>query len=79
MDEYLGVIKLYAGQYPPQGYMECKGQRISKHQEETLYSLLGNMYGGEESDPYFMLPNLTPPNENMMYIICIRGIYPSRY
>jgi microcystin-dependent protein len=79
LDEYLGMIKLFAGPFIPEGYLECNGQLVSKKQEEVLYALIGTIYGGDEDTEYFGIPKLTSPDENVKYIICIRGIFPYRY
>lgn len=56
-DEYLGVIKLFAGLFIPQGYMACNGQVLPISGNEALYSLLGTTYGGNGSST-FALPDL---------------------
>ncbi len=79
MEEMIGVIKLFAGKYfVPQDFMECNGQLIPIPGHEALYSILGNEYGGHIRSNNFALPKLTPPDENMKYIICVNGIYPPR-
>jgi microcystin-dependent protein len=57
MDEYLAVIKMFAGDYAPEGYMLCQGQTLSIQQYTALYSLIGNRYGGD-GQTNFKLPNL---------------------
>jgi len=57
MDEYLGIIKLFAGTYAPQNYMMCNGQLLSIAQYTALYSLIGTIYGGD-GRVTFALPNL---------------------
>jgi microcystin-dependent protein len=78
MDEYLGIIKLFSGNFIPQGYMECNGQLLRIPGNEALYSILGTTYGGN-GQIQFGLPKLTPPVESMKYIICVQGVYPVRY
>lgn len=76
-EELLASVKLFAGNYAPQGYMECNGQELSMSHYQALYALLGNTYGGNYKTT-FALPKLTPPADGMKYIICIRGVWPAR-
>jgi microcystin-dependent protein len=56
MDEIMGTIKLFAGNYAPVGYALCNGQMLSVQQNQTLYSIIGNTYGGNQEQ--FALPDL---------------------
>lgn len=78
MEEYLGTIKLYGGNFVPLGYLECNGQLLPVNQNQALYSILGNTYGGNIQSLTFALPKLTPPDQHMRYIMCVEGIYPQR-
>ncbi len=78
MEELIGVIKLFSGNFAPQGFMECNGQLLPVNQYQALYSILGNTYGGDIRAMTFGLPKLTPPDEKMKYVICVEGIYPNR-
>lgn len=77
MDEYLGVIKLFAGNFVPEYYLECNGQSLSISQNQALFSILGITYGGD-NQTQFSLPKLQSPIVGMRYIICVNGIYPPR-
>lgn len=57
MDEYLGIVKLFAGNFAPQGWMFCNGAILSIQQYTALFSLLGTTYGGNGTTT-FALPNL---------------------
>ncbi|GAB3521500.1 phage tail protein [Emticicia fontis] len=57
MEEYLGMIKMFAGNYAPQGYLLCEGQTLTVQQYTALYSLIGNTYGGQNG-VNFKLPDL---------------------
>lgn len=57
MDEYLGIVKLFAGNFVPRGWMLCDGSILSIAQNQALFSLLGTMYGGNGSTT-FALPDL---------------------
>lgn len=57
MDEYLGMIKAFAGNFVPRGYMACNGQLISVQYNSALFALLGTTYGGD-GQATFGLPDL---------------------
>lgn len=56
-EELMGVIKVFAGNFPPVGYMFCNGALLSISQYTALYSILGTTYGGDGRTT-FALPNL---------------------
>lgn len=55
--EYLGEIRMFAGNFAPLGYMLCQGQLISIAQNDALFALLGTTYGGDGVNT-FALPDL---------------------
>ncbi len=57
MDEYIGVIKMFIGNYAPQNYLMCQGQTLPIQQYQALFSIIGVTYGGNGTTN-FMLPNL---------------------
>lgn len=57
MEEYIGIIKLFSGNFAPKGYMYCSGQVLQISQYTALYSLLGTTYGGDGVST-FNLPDL---------------------
>lgn len=57
MEEMLATIKLFAGDFPPRGFMYCNGQILGIAQNTALFSLLGTTYGGN-GQTTFALPNL---------------------
>jgi microcystin-dependent protein len=57
MDQFVGEIRLFAGNYAPDGWMFCNGQSLPIQQYAALYSLLGNTYGGDGRSN-FNLPDL---------------------
>ncbi|WP_296151626.1 tail fiber protein [uncultured Flavobacterium sp.] len=57
MDEYIGIIKLFAGNFEPRGWAFCNGQILSIAQNTALFSILGTTYGGN-GQTTFALPNL---------------------
>jgi len=46
-------------------------------ENEALFSLLGDRYGGDARTT-FAVPHLNSPNEKLVHYICTEGIYPSR-
>lgn len=56
-EAYLGEIRLFAGNYAPQGWAKCDGTllRISDH--DALFALIGTTYGGD-GQVTFALPDL---------------------
>lgn len=57
MDAYLGQITLFAGNYAPEGWALCNGQLMQVAQNQALYAVIGNTYGGSPGST-FALPNL---------------------
>lgn len=57
MDEFMGTIKMFAGNFAPRNWMFCQGQILSISSNTALYSLLGTTYGGN-GQTTFALPNL---------------------
>ncbi|MBB6733849.1 phage tail protein [Cohnella zeiphila] len=58
MDAFLGEIRIFAGNYPPRGWAFCDGRLLPLSQYTTLFSILGNQYGGDGRTT-FALPNLS--------------------
>ncbi|MFC4872779.1 phage tail protein [Negadavirga shengliensis] len=57
MDEFIGVIKLFAGNFAPRGWMFCQGQLLPISQNQALFAILGTTYGGNGTTT-FALPDL---------------------
>ncbi len=53
----MGTIKLFAGNFAPQGYLYCNGALLPIQQYTALYSILGTVYGGDGINT-FGLPDL---------------------
>jgi microcystin-dependent protein len=54
---YIGEIRMFAGNFPPVGWMFCDGQSIPISENDTLFQLIGTTYGGDGQET-FNLPNL---------------------
>ena len=57
MDEYMGIIKLFAGNFAPRGWAFCAGQTLAISSNTALFSILGTTYGGNGTTT-FCLPDL---------------------
>jgi microcystin-dependent protein len=56
-DQYFGEIRIFTGNFAPQGWALCNGQLMSISQNTALFSLLGTNYGGDGRTT-FALPDL---------------------
>lgn len=56
-DPCLGGLTIFAGNFAPRGWAFCDGQLLPINQNQSLYSLLGTMYGGDGRTS-FGLPDL---------------------
>jgi microcystin-dependent protein len=56
-EPYLGEIRIFGFNFPPQGWALCNGQTLSISQNAALFSLLGTTYGGNGTTT-FALPDL---------------------
>lgn len=54
---YVGEIRMFAGNFPPNGWAFCNGQVLPISENETLFNLIGTTYGGDGEET-FALPNL---------------------
>lgn len=57
MEEMIGVIKVFAGNFAPKGYLMCDGSLLQIQSNTALFSILGTTYGGDGIRT-FALPNL---------------------
>ncbi len=48
---------MFAGNFPPNGWMFCEGQTLPISENEVLFQLIGTTYGGDGQET-FNLPNL---------------------
>jgi microcystin-dependent protein len=54
---YVGEIRLFAGNFAPQGWAFCDGQTLLIADNTTLFQLIGTTYGGDGQST-FHLPDL---------------------
>lgn len=57
MDPYLGEIRMFAGNYAPVDWAFCNGQVLNIRDNDALFALIGNRYGGDGVST-FALPDL---------------------
>lgn len=57
MDAFIGEIRLFTGNYAPEGWAFCHGQQVSLPHNQVLYSVLGGAFG-TDNKTYFTLPDL---------------------
>lgn len=57
MAPYVGEIRLFAGNFAPNGWMFCEGQTLPISENEVLFQLIGTTYGGDGRET-FNLPDL---------------------
>jgi len=54
---YVGEIRMFGGNFAPNGWMFCEGQTLPIAENEVLFQLIGTTYGGDGEET-FNLPNL---------------------
>lgn len=54
---YIGEIKMFAGNFAPEGWAFCMGQLLPISENDALFALIGTTYGGDGQNT-FALPNL---------------------
>lgn len=57
LDQFIGIIKIFAGNYAPVGWAFCNGQLLSIANNQALFSIIGTTYGGDGRTT-FALPDL---------------------
>jgi microcystin-dependent protein len=57
MSPYVGEIRMFAGNFAPNGWMFCEGQTLPISENDVLFQLIGTTYGGDGQET-FNLPNL---------------------
>src|SRR5881394_256088 len=54
---YVGEIRMFAGNFAPNGWMLCQGQTLPISENDVLFQLIGTTYGGDGQET-FNLPDL---------------------
>jgi microcystin-dependent protein len=56
-EPFIAEIRMFPYNFAPEGWAHCDGRLMNPSQNPTLFSLLGNMYGGDGKTT-FALPDL---------------------
>jgi microcystin-dependent protein len=56
-EPYIGEIRMFGGNFAPNGWMFCDGQLLPISENDALFTLIGTTYGGDGENT-FALPNL---------------------
>ncbi len=56
-EQFIGEIKMFGGDFAPQGWLFCNGQTLPLAQYTNLFKVIGNAFGGD-GVKNFALPNL---------------------
>lgn len=51
-DPYIGEIRMFAGNYAPEGWTICDGKTLQINSYQALFSLIGTTYGGDGSSVF---------------------------
>src|SRR3954454_15017263 len=54
---YVGEIRMFGGNFAPNGWMFCNGQPLPISENDVLFQLIGTTYGGDGQET-FNLPDL---------------------
>lgn len=54
----IGVINQFAGEIPPNGYLLCQGQAVSRTIYANLFNVIGTKYGSGDGSTTFNIPDL---------------------
>ena len=57
MDPFVGEVRMVGFNFEPVGWLTCDGRILQVSQYQALFSLLGNIYGGNGTST-FALPDL---------------------
>lgn len=84
-DPYVGEVMLFSGPYCPTGWYEADGRLLPIRNNEVLFAILHNSYGGD-GQTNFALPDLrksvpaaaADDRKFLRYCIAYRGYWPER-
>src|ERR1035438_9718988 len=68
---YVGEIRMFPGNFAPQGWALCDGSILSIASNDVLFNLIGTTYGGD-GQTTFALPDLrasTPIHQGNGFVI----------
>jgi microcystin-dependent protein len=68
---YIGEIRIFAGNFAPNGWLFCDGSLLPISQYDTLFQLIGTTFGGDGQQT-FQLPDLrgrVPLNQGSGFVM----------
>ena len=77
MPPMVAQISLFPYNFAPAGYMFCDGTLLPIAQNDVLFSLIGDKFGGDGQNT-FALPNIKPPAANLHFCMSLFGEYKPR-
>lgn len=83
MEYYLGQINLFAINFQPRGWIPCDGRLLNVSENQALFALLGNRFGGD-GRTNFAVPDLRTSmfgnqfDVRVKYYIASEGLWPER-
>ena len=72
---FIGEIRMFAGNFAPNGWLFCEGQLLPISENETLFNLIGTTYGGDGQST-FALPDLrgrVPIHQGNSFVLAETG------
>jgi microcystin-dependent protein len=72
---YVGEIRMFGGNFAPQGWALCNGQLMAIAENDTLFNLIGTTFGGDGQET-FALPDLqsrVPMHSSNSFVLGQRG------
>jgi microcystin-dependent protein len=78
LEPYLGEVILFAGNYAPRGWAFAEGQLLPIAQHQSLFAILGTVYGGDGRTTFALPDTRGDEPACMHYIIALQGVFPSR-
>jgi len=56
MEGYIGEVRMFVGNFAPQNWLFCDGQKLPIQQYQALYTIIGTAFGGDGAT-FFNLPD----------------------
>jgi microcystin-dependent protein len=76
INPFVGEIVLYAFSSAPQGWAPCEGQLIPANQNVPLFSVIGNIFGGDGKTTFALPDYRSIVPRGLQYCIALTGIHP---
>jgi len=80
-DCYMGEVRYFPYDFAPRGYTQADGKLLSINQNQALFSLLMNKFGGD-GRTNFAVPKLpalpSSGGDSVSAFVCTEGLYPPR-